>query len=309
METGDSTPSESVAVVGAGTMGRRIALMWANQGGEVRVHEPDAAQRDEAQAFVAAELPAVVEQVGGRSGHVTMCDDLDRAVQDAWMVVEAIPERLELKQALFGRLDRIAPADAILVSNSSSYPTSQMIGEVTRPERVVNTHYYLPPRLNAVEIMSCGQTDPAIIDRLLSVMPDHGLVPFHVQRESVGFIYNRIWAAIKREALEVVAEGVSTPADVDQLFILCTGAPIGPFRRMDEVGLDVVLDIEKHYAEIYPNLPEGPRRLLAEYIQQGRLGKKSGCGFFGDYGERDYVKTPRPVQGDAHFRNRPRPHN
>lgn len=271
-----------VGVVGAGTLGRRIALMWANQGGQVVVYDSDSGQRTDALDYIRDELPSVVEQYGGEAGIVVECESLEAAARDAWMIVEAIPERLDLKQALFRDLDRIAPADAILASNSSSYPTSQMIDGVSRPERVVNTHYYLPPLLNAVEIMSSGHTSPEILDRLMTVMLRHSLQPFRVERESVGFIYNRIWAAIKREALAVVAEGVSTPTDVDELFALCTGASIGPFHRMDEVGLDVVLDIEKHYREVYPDLPAEPSKLLESYIDRGRLGKKSGHGFF-DY--------------------------
>jgi 3-hydroxybutyryl-CoA dehydrogenase len=92
---------------------------------------------------------------------------------------------------------------------------------------------------------------------------------------------------VKRESLEVVAEGVSTPQDVDQMFQLNTGSA-GPFRMMDQVGLDVVLDIEEHYCAEHPEYPEGPRRLLRTYIQQGRLGVKSGIGFYDDY--------PRPAQ-------------
>lgn len=272
-----------VSIMGAGTMGRRIAMMWANRGGEVRIYDPDAGQRADAMAFVARELPAVVRVVNGTSGAVTAQAKIEAAVDGAWMVVEAIPERLDAKRELFGVLDRITPDDCILATNSSSYPTSQMINHVTHRQRVVNTHYYLPPRLNAIEIMSCGETDPGVIDLLMVRAPLHGLVPFHVRNESVGFIYNRIWAAIKREALEVVWQGVSTPEDVDRIFRLSMDAPTGPFRRMDEVGLDVVLDIEEHYAQLNPSLSEGPRLLLRGYVEEGRLGKKSGCGFYDDY--------------------------
>jgi 3-hydroxybutyryl-CoA dehydrogenase len=276
-------PERPVCIMGAGTMGRRIAMMWANRGGEVRICDPDAGQRADALEFLAAELPAVVRMVDGTSGAVTAHAEIDAAVDGSWMVVEAIPERLDAKRELFGVLDRITPDDCILASNSSSYPTSQMINHVTHRRRVVNTHYYLPPRLNAIEIMSCGETDLGVIDLLMVRAPLHGLVPFHVRNESVGFIYNRIWAAIKREALEVVWQGVSTPEDVDRIFRLSMDAPTGPFRRMDEVGLDVVLDIEEHYAELNPSLPEGPRLLLRGYVEEGRLGKKTGCGFYDDY--------------------------
>ena len=196
--------------------------------------------------------------------------------------VEAVPERVDLKREVFGQLDELADADAILASNSSSLPTSQLIDKVEHPERVLNTHYYQPPELNAVELMSCGQTDEAVIDALMERLPRYGLVPFHVRRESDGFIFNRIWAAIKRECLMVVEEGVARPEDVDAMWTIFTAPGIPPFRLMDRVGLDVVLDIEEHYASIRAGIPEGPRELLREYVDQGRLGVKSGRGFY-DY--------------------------
>lgn len=274
-----------VAVVGGGTLGRRVALMFATRGGEVRVVDPSPEQRAAATAYVETRLPKAVERMEGASaGTVTAHDDVAEASANAWLVVEAVPERLDLKKALFAELDRVAPPDAILASNSSSYPTSRMVDEVTRPERVVNMHFYMPPQAVAVELMSSGKTDPAVLAVLMERLPGYGLVPFEVRRESTGFIYNRIWAAIKREALAVVAEGVSTPEDVDRIFRLSLGAPHGPFRMMDTVGLDVVLDIEEHYATEREGVPEGPRRLLREYIDRGRLGAKTGRGFYDDYG-------------------------
>jgi 3-hydroxybutyryl-CoA dehydrogenase len=178
----------------------------------------------------------------------------------------------------------MAEPDAVLASNSSSIPTRRVIGEVTRPERVLNTHFQSPPEHNAVELMSCGRTDPAVVDALVERLPRYGLVPFRVRRESDGFIFNRIWAAIKRECLLVVEEGVATPEDVDAMWQLFTEPGIPPFRLMDVVGLDVVLAIEEHYAAVREGVPEGPRRLVQAYVGQGRLGRKSGRGFYDDYG-------------------------
>ena len=166
-----------------------------------------------------------------------------------------------------------------------SYPTSQFIDNVSDEgrRRVVNTHFYFPPEKLAVEIGSCGYTDDSVISGLVAALPTYGLVPFIVQKESVGFIFNRVWAAVKREVLAVVAEGVSTPSEVDRMWTVMLGGNGGPFRQIDQVGLDVVLNIEEHYAEVNPSLPEGPRRLLHEYIDAGKLGVKSGEGFYNDY--------------------------
>jgi 3-hydroxybutyryl-CoA dehydrogenase len=286
-----SPTTHATAVMGSGTMGSRIALMLASSGGEVRLYDPNADQLEVARRYVEAELPRVVAgRSGALPGRLVLSETVQAAVADTWMVVEAIPERLDLKGKMFGDLDRLAPEDAILASNSSSYPTSQLIDAVSRPGRVVNTHYYGGlPEVNVVEVMSCGKTTDEVMARLFERLPAYGLLPFHVLKESVGFIYNRIWAAIKRESLAVVAEGVSTPQVVDQLFQSVLGSRDGPFRRMDKVGLDVVLDIEEHYAAVRPGIPAEPRQLLKGYVEQGRLGIKSGKGFYSDYEE----KAPR----------------
>jgi 3-hydroxybutyryl-CoA dehydrogenase len=268
-------------------MGSRIALMLASSGGEVRLYDSNADQLEVARRYVEAELPRVVAgRSGALPGRLVLSRTVQAAVADTWMVVEAIPERLDLKRKVFGDLDRLAPEDAILASNSSSYPTSQFIDAVSRSGRVANTHYYNGlPKVNVVEVMSCGKTTDEVIARLFERLPAYGLLPFHVLKESMGFIYNRIWAAIKRESLAVVAEGVSTPQVVDELYQRITGS-LGPFRAMDKVGLDVVLDIEENYAAVRPAIPAEPRQLLKRYVEQGHLGLKSGKGFYSDYEEK-----------------------
>jgi 3-hydroxybutyryl-CoA dehydrogenase len=272
-----------VAVIGAGTLGRRIALMFAAHGAEVKIYDLAEAQRQAAVDFVSQNVASVASGLNDvMPGRVSAEAGLAEAVDDAWLVIEAIPERLELKIQMFGQLDELAPADAILASNSSSYASRLFLDKVQHPERVLNIHFYMPPKQNAVDVMSCGRTDRGVIDFVLSTLPQFGLCPFEARRESTGFIFNRVWAAVKRESLEVVAEGVSTPQDVDQMFQLNTGGA-GPFRMMDQVGLDVVLDIEEHYCAEHPEYPEGPRRLLRSYLERGRLGVKSGAGFYDDY--------------------------
>ena len=271
------------AVIGTGTLGRRIALMLATHGGEVRIYSKSSEGRQAAKAYVEENLPDVVRLIpNGSSGRIVPSDDLASAVAGVGLVVESVPEQLDLKKKIFGDLDELAPADAVLASNSSSLPSSRFIDNVTKPERVVNMHFYMPPALNVVEIMSCGKTDPAVIERLMEAAPKWGLAPYHVRRESTGFIFNRVWAAIKRESLAVVAEGVATPEDVDAMFRRIFGTSHAPFRLMDMVGLDVVLDIEQQYAAERQGIPEGPRQLVREYIAKGWLGRKSGHGFY-DY--------------------------
>jgi 3-hydroxybutyryl-CoA dehydrogenase len=157
-------------------------------------------------------------------GSVSAEADLAEAVHNARLVIEAIPERLDLMRQVFGQLDELSPADAILASNSSSYASRMVLDKVARPERVLNIHFYMPPKQNAVDVMSSGKTDRAVIDFVISTLPQFGLYPFEARRESTGFIFNRVWAAVKRESLEVVAEGVSTSQEIDQMFQLNTGS-------------------------------------------------------------------------------------
>jgi 3-hydroxybutyryl-CoA dehydrogenase len=272
-----------VVIDGAGTLGRKIAAVYAAGGSDVHIFDLSAQQREAARDYVEVHVAETQRMLGlhpARRGRVEISDDLQETVAGGWMVIEAVPESVDIKSEVFGALDRLAEPDAILCSNSSSIPTSQMIGKVEHPERVLNTHYQQPPELNAVELMSCGKTEEGVIEALMEKFPQYGLVPFWVRRESDGFIFNRIWAAIKRECLMVVEEGVAPPEDVDAMWEIFTRAGVPPFRLMDRVGLDVVLAIEEHYAAVRGGIPEGPRKLLREYIDQDRLGVKSGRGFY-----------------------------
>jgi 3-hydroxybutyryl-CoA dehydrogenase len=277
-----------IAVIGCGTLGRRVALMASTRGGEVRIYDQHQHCLDEGLEYITETLPVVLASIPGAvAGHVSGKTELAAVVRNAWLVVEAVPEKLDVKREIFAELDSMAPQDAILATNSSSYPSSRLVDLVTHPERLLNMHYYMPPELPMVELMSCGKTDPAIIDFLMEHLPLYGLVPFRVQRESVGFIFNRIWAAIKRESLSVVEEGVAKIEDVDRIWDLFTAHQTSPFRLMDRVGLDVVLAIEEHYAAVRNDIPEGPRKLLRRYVDGGRLGVKSGRGFYDDYSKGD----------------------
>jgi len=276
-----------VTVIGGGTLGRRIAMMFAAGGSRVRLFSRSADSREAAKRFVDEHASEVRDRLGlfaGSPGTVELFDELTPAVATAWLIVESVSEDLALKQRVFRDLDRLADADAILATNSSSYPSSRLIDAVEHPERLLNVHFQMPPELTAVELMSCGRTDAAVIDALVERLPRYGVVPFTVMRESVGFLFNRIWHATRRECLMVVAEGVSTPEEVDHIWQLSLGTAVGPFRLMDRIGLDVVLAVEEHYAAIRDGIPAGPRELLRDYVDKGFLGLKTGRGFYDDYG-------------------------
>ncbi|WP_144672596.1 3-hydroxyacyl-CoA dehydrogenase family protein [Arthrobacter sp. U41] len=272
-----------ITVIGGGTLGRRIALMLSLQGAEVRVYDTSLSVARAALEYIATQRHRAVEELGGNPAvRLAATDNLVDALRDAWLVVESVPDKLGLKQAIFADLDQMAAPDAVLASNSSSFASSEFIGGVNSPERVLNLHFYMPPDVRSVELMSCGHTDPRIIELLMAELPKYALKPHRVRKQSAGFIFNRVWAAIKRESLLVVAEGVAEPQDVDALFADLFKSEITPFRFMDEVGLDVVLDVENHYCEV-AGIENKSAPMLQEYIAKGWLGVRSGRGFYNDY--------------------------
>jgi len=279
--TFDDIRNRPVAVIGAGTLGRRIALMFASRGGPVHIYARRTEQLAEAKQYVADNLSRVVDGRGfGEPGVVTTTTSLADALDGAWLAVESAPEKLEIKIPLWGEIDQAAPPDTIFATNSSSYPSRLMAEKVRDKTRLCNTHFYMPPEVNGLDLMSDGETDRAVLDTLLAVLPEFGVYPFEARKECTGFIFNRVWAAIKRESLAVVAEGVARPEDVDGMYRLNLGAPAGPFQLMDLVGLDVALDVEKHYTDVFPHLPTHARDLLQDYVDAGKLGLKSGEGFY-----------------------------
>lgn len=231
-------------------------------------------------SYVDANIDAELSKRGKeRRVQITVSDRLAEAVKDSWMVIEAIPEKLDLKIDILGELDKLTREDCILATNSSSYKAGDMIKRVERRNRVCNTHYYIPPENTCVELMSCGHTDEAIFPFLIEETAAAGFNPIHVRKESSGLLFNRIWAAIKREALMVLEEGVGTPEDIDILFKDWFHAKNGPCQMMDAVGLDTVYNIEKHYIEERGGIDDAPLEWLKEnYLDKGNLGNKSGKG-------------------------------
>lgn len=279
--------SDAVALIGAGTMGWQIALQLAAYGTPIRLYDRDAAVvanaleriREHGAALAAGgELPARAADLGDL---VRGADTLEAAVSGCWYVIEAIPERMDLKRELFAELSRITGPEIILATNSSSFK-SRHLADVTRhPERLMNSHYYnVPWRRSGLELMTCGETDSRHIERVAALARRSGLVPVVAEAESTGFVFNRVWRAVKRESLKVVAEGVASAEDVDRLWCLSMEAHIGPFAMMDRVGLDVVLDIERHYAEQSGDPNDVPPQMLVDMVARGELGRKSGRGFY-----------------------------
>ena len=166
----DDLDQRPVTIDGVGTLGRRIATVFAAGGSDIRIFDVSAEQREAGRAYVeqhATDVAQALDLRPERAGRVDVAGDRAQAADGAWLVIESVPENIDIKTDVFGELDRAAEPDAILASNSSSLPSRLLIDKVQRPERVLNMHFQQPPELNAVELMSCGKTDPEVIDALM----------------------------------------------------------------------------------------------------------------------------------------------
>jgi 3-hydroxybutyryl-CoA dehydrogenase len=295
-----------VTVIGAGTMGAQIASLIAIHGYRVQLTDgfaealpkaSDRIERDILPHLVAAGIGSIDAPRARTNIRVT--EDLEAAARGADLIIEAVREDVDVKTDLFRRLDALNPT-ALIASNSSSIPTRQVTGQVKNPDRVLNMHFFAPIWIRTmVEIMTCGQTDPANLERAQAFGESISLVAPIVQVESKGFIINRIWRAVKRESLHVVDDGVATPEDIDRLWMIFFQTEYAPFGVMDMVGLDVVRDIEWSYQRESADPTDKPSTALARKIAAGNLGEKSGEGFYvhPDPSYRQIGFLPRPLSG------------
>jgi 3-hydroxybutyryl-CoA dehydrogenase len=277
---------ERVGIVGAGTMGRRIAFGCIIEGVSAHLYDVEDAVVDEARAAVETLLDEWVE--AGRltsdrrapaASRLSTHSSLSECVEGVDLVVEAVPENVDLKRTVFAEIDEAAAPDTLLVTNSSSIPGSELADATDRPEQVANVNFG-PPEDRKVEVMSHSDTESATMEAVVAFVRNLGLVPIRVQREIMGYAVNRIWRAVKKETLFLLDGGYATPEDIDRGWMLEWDAPMGPCGLMDKVGLDVVRDIEQTYYEESGDPSDRPPQLLHDMIEAGKLGEKTGEGFY-----------------------------
>ena len=199
---------------------------------------------------------------------------------DADLIIEAVPEKLELKKEVFSQIDKAAPPHAIIATNSSSIPVSRIEDAVERKEKVLNIHFYMPNTTPMVDIMRGSKTSDDTFKKGKNWIESLELTPLEVKKECLGFVFNRIWRAIKKECLKIWAGGYADIETVENAWKIFTGMGIGPFKLMDAVGLDVVYDIEMSYYNESGDPNDKPPQALKDMVDRGELGIKSGKGFF-----------------------------
>ncbi len=277
-----------ISIVGAGFMGTQLALHFAFFTKEVLLIEPSKKNTETARKKHIDELDSRISSGKITSetkyeilSRISFIDSIDKVLQKTDLVVEAAPENLKLKQNIFSRLDQICSPHTILATNSSSIPVSHIEAFVNRQEKLLNTHFYpLIWKKPVVELMKGSKTSDDTISKIIQLARQTALTPLVVKKESTGFIFNRIWRAIKKEALYIANEDIASFEDIDRAWMLLLNYPIGPFGIMDMVGLDVVRDIEMVYYRKSQKKEDLPPSILTDKISRGELGRKTGKGFY-----------------------------
>jgi 3-hydroxybutyryl-CoA dehydrogenase len=275
-----------ITVIGSGTMGRGIAYLAAVSGFDTIVHDVDPASLESAQSAIESLLDKGVERgrvepaaAAAALARLEYGADLESSLRGADLVSEAVPEVLELKQELFAQADVFCGEETILASNTSSLSITRLAHNVERRDRFIGMHFFNPPhQMKLVEIVIGERTSPDTVERAREVALQMKKEPI-VVRDSPGFASSRLGVAIGLEAIRMLEEEVASAEDIDRAMELGYNHPMGPLRLTDLVGLDVRLSIAEDLASTLGPRFEPPA-LLRLMVQEGRLGRKSGQGFY-----------------------------
>lgn len=274
-----------IAVVGAGLMGHGIALVMARAGFDVRVSDPERSSRDTLIDRVVASLGSlgVSEPASAEiAARIDVTDSLEQVVDDAGFVFEAAPEKIELKQQIFARIEQSAPEDCILASNTSVIQISKIMGLLNTRHRALGTHWWNPPHMiPLVEVVRTEWTQETAMDAMMELLNTVGKTPVRVEKDVPGFIGNRLQHALWREAISLVENGICDAEAVDTVIKASFGrrlAVLGPLENADLVGTDLTLDIHENVLFDLESR-KGPSPYLQSLVEAGKLGIKTGEGF------------------------------
>jgi 3-hydroxybutyryl-CoA dehydrogenase len=290
---------KKIAVVGTGTLGFQIALLASNSGYNVTIFDQKPGAFDDMMAKQQADIKAkqinpfiALDRWQACGQRIKQVSDLDQAVKDADLVIEAVPENLELKCEVFRQLGELTSPGTVLATNSSSIPVSHLEKSSGRPERCLNLHFYMALHgMNMTDVMGGTRTLPEVIEQGVRWVRSLGCIPLRVKKELLGFCFNRVWRAVKREVLYMWANDYVDFRDVDRAWMKFTGNEdrYGPFGLMDSVGLDVIYDIEMVYYRNSQDPKDHPPEALKQKVDRGELGVKTGKGFY-TYPNPEYLR-------------------
>lgn len=278
---------KNISVIGAGTMGNGIAHVFAQKGYKVTLIDISQAQLDKAIATIGKNLDRMVakETITSEAKEETLKNigtntSIEEGVKDAALVVEAATENATLKLQIFQQIDKAAPADCILATNTSSISITKIAAATKRPEKVIGMHFMNPvPVMKLVEIINGYATAKEVTDSIVKTSTHLGKVPC-VVNDYPGFIANRILMPMINEAIYSLYEGVAGVEEIDTVMKLGMAHPMGPLQLADFIGLDVCLAILNVLHDGFGNPKYAPCPLLVNMVTAGKLGAKSGEGFY-----------------------------
>lgn len=278
---------ETITVVGAGTMGQGIAQSAATAGYRVVLVDAQPEALEKGLAAIRDVLAVLVEKGKLKASErsaihslLSTAPSLASGVADAGLVIEAVPESIELKERVFRELDRAAPKDAILATNTSSLSITTIAAATDRPDRVLGMHFFNPvPVMPLLEIVRATRTSEATVATAVEVGKRLGKEPI-VVRDSPGFATSRLGVLLGLEAIRMLEAGVASAEDIDKAMTLGYKHPMGPLRLTDLIGLDVRLAIAEHLHRELSSDAFRPPELMRRMVAEGSLGKKSGRGFY-----------------------------
>ena len=278
---------KQIAVIGAGTMGNGIAHVFAQKGFKVNLIDTQAAALEKAMQTIQKNLDRqlaknVIDEATKTStlANIINITSIQEGVHNADLVVEAATENSEIKKSIFTQLDQHAPAHCILASNTSSISITQLANATKRPNQVIGMHFMNPvPVMKLVEIINGQATSDATTEAIVSLTKTIDKIPC-VVKDFPGFIANRILMPMINEAIIALSEGVSDAATIDQIMKLGMAHPMGPLQLADYIGLDVCKNIMVIMQEGFQNDKYAPSPLLVQLVTEGKLGVKTGQGFY-----------------------------
>lgn len=276
-----------VTIVGAGTQGSMLAFRSAIYGRRVLVYDLSDLALETAEKKIKAWLEERVKRntltdcdVTCIKNHLHFTSNIDQAFENTELIIENVPERLALKQSVWEEIDALAPPEALLTTNSSSLKSSDIGKHVNRKDKTFNLNFMTPTEDDLVEVMWNSSTSEDTKAKALAFLKAQQNIPIITQKEIKGFSLNRVWRMMKKECLKLWAGGYISPEDFDRAFMMEWNTAYGPFGQMDKVGLDIVYQIELTYYDESKDPSDLPPKALEEMVKQGRLGEKSGVGFY-----------------------------
>jgi 3-hydroxybutyryl-CoA dehydrogenase len=279
---------QTVAVIGSGAMGAHIGMVCALAGCRVTLVDLNADALGGARTSLEQFTQRSVEKSkltarerASAFDRLAFSTELAPAVAESDLVIEAVIEKLDVKRALFADLDELCPPHTILASNSSSLMPSQLADATARPDRVVNLHFFNPALImRCVEVVRGPATSDQTQAAVVAFVHRIGKEPVVLKKEIPGFVANRILNAVRDEAISLLEDGVADIADIDRACRTALGYPMGPFELMDLTGLDIGYYVKRERFELTGDPRDQPQRSLAELVESGRLGRKTGHGWY-----------------------------